>query len=127
MTGLKVARACPPISHLLFTDGSLFFCKPQRDECETILNILEEYKVVSAKQINFQKSSSKLSHKVEETTRTEIRDILGIHNIGEMRSYLGIPESLEEPKAQIFCFIQERLHNRVNGWTIRYLTKGGTI
>ena len=29
LTGMKVARACPSTSHLLFADDSLFFCKAQ--------------------------------------------------------------------------------------------------
>ena len=40
LTGIKVARACPSISHLFFADDSLFFCKAQREECLTILKIL---------------------------------------------------------------------------------------
>ena len=44
LTGIKVARTCPPISHLLFADDSLFFCKAQREECQTILRILKEHK-----------------------------------------------------------------------------------
>ena len=47
LTGMKVARACPPISHLLFTDDSLFFCKANKEECQTILRILNEYEAVS--------------------------------------------------------------------------------
>ena len=47
LTGMKVARACTPISHFLFADDSLFFCKVQNDECQTILRILKEYEVVS--------------------------------------------------------------------------------
>ena len=30
LTGMKVARACPAISHFLFADDSLFFCKAQK-------------------------------------------------------------------------------------------------
>ena len=31
---------------------------------------------------------------IEESTRQELRDILGIQNLGGMGSYLGLPESL---------------------------------
>ena len=47
LTGMKVARACPAISHLLFADDSLFFYKAQKEECQTILRILKEYEAVS--------------------------------------------------------------------------------
>ena len=94
LTGMKVARACPTISHLLFTDDSLFFCKANKEECQTILRILKEYEAVSEQQINFQKSSIQFGHKIEESSRQELRDILRIQNLGGMKSYLGLPESL---------------------------------
>ena len=53
LTGMKVARACPTISHLLFADDSVFSCKAQKEECQTILRILKEYEVISGQQINF--------------------------------------------------------------------------
>ena len=125
LTGMKVARACPAISHLLFVDDSLFFCKANKEECQTILKILKEYEAVSGQQINFQKSSIQFGHKIEESSRQELRDILGIQNLGGMRSYLGLPESLGGSKVQVFGFIQDRMNNRVNGWTFRFFTKGG--
>ena len=91
LTGMKVARACPSISHLLFADDSLFFCKAQREECQSILWILKEYEMVSGKLINFAKSSIQFGHKVEESVRQELRDILGIHNVEGMGTYLGLP------------------------------------
>ena len=94
LTGMKVARACPAISHLLFADDSLFFCKDQKEECQTILRILKEYEAVSGQLINFDKSSIQFGHKIEESVRQELRDILGIQNLGGMRSYLGLPENM---------------------------------
>lgn len=87
LTGIKVARACPSISHLLFADDSLFFCKANKDECQTILKILKEYEGVSGQQINFDKSSIQFGHKIEEVERQELRDIFGIQNQGGMGFY----------------------------------------
>ena len=120
-----MAKACPSISHLLFADDSLFFCKAQNEECQTILRILKEYEAVSGQLINFDKSSIQFGYKIEESFRQELRDILGIQNLGGMGSYLGLPENLGGPKIQVFSFVQDRLNNRVNGWTFRYFTKGG--
>ncbi|XP_048596422.1 uncharacterized protein LOC125578148 [Brassica napus] len=78
LTGMKVARACPSISHLLFADDSLFFCKAQEAECHTILRILQDYAAVSGQLINFQKSSIQFGHKIEDSRRQMMRDILGI-------------------------------------------------
>ena len=122
---MKVARACPAVSHLLFADDILFFCKAQKEECQTILRILKEYEAVSGQLINFQKSSIQFGHRIEETNRQELRDILGIQNIGGMGTYLGLPESLGGSKTQVFGFVQDRLSNRVNGWTFKFFTKGG--
>ncbi|XP_056848971.1 uncharacterized protein LOC130499090 [Raphanus sativus] len=102
LTGIKVARACPPISHLLFADDSLFFCRAQKEECQTILRILKEYEAVSGQQINFEKSSIQFGHKIEESMKQDLRDVLGIQNLGGMGSYLGIPENLGGPKTQVF-------------------------
>ena len=67
LTEIKVARACPSISHLLFADDILFFCKAKKEECHTIFRILKEYEVVSRQLINFDKSSIQFGHKIEES------------------------------------------------------------
>ena len=40
--------------------------------------ILKEYEVVSGQQINFEKSSIQFGHKIEESIRQKLLDILGI-------------------------------------------------
>ena len=95
---MKIARGSPHISHLLFADDSLFFCKATKEECGVILKLLKDYEAVSGQQINFQKSSVQFGHKVPDNIRLEIHNILGITNLGGMSNYLGILECLGGPK-----------------------------
>lgn len=99
--GLRIARASQSTTHLLFTDDSLFFCKANTDECQAILNILNQYERVSGQQINFTKSSIQFGHTVDDSVRTEMQQLLGISTLGGIGSYLGIPESLGGAKTKI--------------------------
>ncbi|XP_048605018.1 uncharacterized mitochondrial protein AtMg00310-like [Brassica napus] len=83
--GMRVTRAIPSVSHLLFADNSMI---PAND-------------------------------------RQQIKDTLGIQNEGGMGSYLGIPEDISGSKCKLFAFLKEKLLHRVNGWTGRWLSKGG--
>ncbi|KAG7548661.1 Ribonuclease H-like superfamily [Arabidopsis suecica] len=125
ITGIKVANASPSVSHLLFADDSLFFCKANKDQCGVILEILKKYEAVSGQQINFLKSSIQFGHKVDADIKEEIKSTLGITNIGGMGSYLGLPESLGGSKTKIFSFVRDRLQTRINGWSAKFLSKGG--
>ncbi|XP_048611438.1 uncharacterized protein LOC125585795 [Brassica napus] len=62
---------------------------------------------------------------VPATDRQQIKDTLGIQNEGAMGSYLGIPEDISGSKCKLFAFLKDKLLHRVNGWTGRWLSKGG--
>jgi len=48
-----------------------------------------------------------------------------VHNIGGMGSYLGLPESIGGSKTKIFSFVRDRLQTRINGWSAKFLLRGG--
>ncbi|XP_019091159.1 PREDICTED: uncharacterized protein LOC109128743 [Camelina sativa] len=104
--GIKVANKCPPITHLLFADDGLFFCKVDKDQCMAILEILRH-------------------HTVDAGVQAEIQGVLGITNLGGMGSYLGIPESLGGSKTKVFSYVRDCLQSRTTGWSARLLSKGG--
>ncbi|XP_048599931.1 uncharacterized protein LOC125595422 [Brassica napus] len=66
-----------------------------------------------------------LFQRINTATRLEIKDVLGIHNDGGMGKYLGIPEDISGSKCKLFAFLKDNLMHRVNGWTGRWLSKGG--
>ncbi|XP_048622814.1 uncharacterized protein LOC125591926 [Brassica napus] len=66
-----------------------------------------------------------ITSRVNATTRQEVKDALGIQNEGGMGTYLGIPEDISGSKCKLFAFLKDKLMHRVNGWTGRWLSKGG--
>jgi hypothetical protein len=45
--GIKIAHGAPEVSHLLFADDSLFFCRAKKEEAKEIHNILIAYQEAS--------------------------------------------------------------------------------
>lgn len=57
--------------------------------------------------------------------REEIKQTLGITNLVGMISYLGLLESLDGSKYNFFAFVQERLQDRINAWSAKFLSNVG--
>ena len=45
--GVRISRSGPSVSHLFFADDSLLFCKATREECNSVLRILDTYELSS--------------------------------------------------------------------------------
>nr|DAD38904.1 TPA_asm: hypothetical protein HUJ06_013226 [Nelumbo nucifera] len=55
ISGCRICRDAPSVSHLLFADDSFFFFKVEEMECNAMKNILKVYEEASGQAINFQK------------------------------------------------------------------------
>ena len=55
--GFLLCRGGPELTHLLFTDDSLLFCRATLEECEKVLQILESYKQASGQKVNKNKTA----------------------------------------------------------------------
>ncbi|XP_033134838.1 uncharacterized protein LOC117127923 [Brassica rapa] len=125
LTGLKIAQASPAVSHLLFADDSLFFCKADVQQCAELMKIITNYGMASGQQLNTSKSSILFGSKVSVEVKQEIKAAVGIQKEGGMGTYLGLPEKICGSKRQVFTFVRDRLNIRINCWTAKFLSKGG--
>ena len=89
------------------------------------MKVLKTYEKASGQCINFEKSSLFFGKKIPGNVKEPIKTTMGITNEGGMGKYLGIPEDISRSKRKLFAFLKDRLQNGVNGWTGRWLTKGG--
>lgn len=125
MAGIKVARSCPPINHLLFADDTMFFTKTNVSSCEALKRILNLYEEASGQCINLGKSAITFSSKTPSEVKDRVKNFLNIHNEGGVGKYLGLPEHFGRKKRDIFASLIDRIRQKSISWTTRYLSSAG--
>ena len=125
LSGLKVCRAAPTVTHLFFADDSIIFSKATTEDCETILESLHLYECASGQKVNFEKSSCLFSSVVSRTVRTQILEATCIQTVAFSEKYLGLPTMVGRSKNGSLQSLKERVWKRVKGWKEKLLSKGG--
>ncbi|XP_057794267.1 uncharacterized protein LOC131010650 [Salvia miltiorrhiza] len=123
--GLQIGRRGPVISHLMFADDCIFFCRATANECNALKDVLACYEEASGQAINFQKSGILYSSNVTAATKEEISEILGVHQPLNTGRYLGLPSLVGRKKKEIFQYLKDRMWNRIQGWNNKKLSKAG--
>ncbi|MCI39159.1 putative ribonuclease H protein, partial [Trifolium medium] len=53
--GISLARGAPEITRLFYADDSLIFCRVNRDEARTLVQVFDDYQRASGQLINLEK------------------------------------------------------------------------
>ena len=141
--GVSIYRRAPSISHLLFADDSLLFCKANLEELQVISDVLQTYAVASGQCINFEKSSVFFSTNTMGEQRERIKEVLRIREVvcfesylfsfsflfdvkdRNFESYLGLPAMVGRLKYQMFAYLKERVWKKMQGWKGLLLSRAG--
>ncbi|KAL9839821.1 putative ribonuclease H domain, reverse transcriptase zinc-binding domain-containing protein [Arabidopsis thaliana] len=122
---MKITKDCLAISHLLFADDSLFFCRASNQNIEQLALIFKKYEEASGQKINYAKSSIIFGQKIPTMRRQRLHRLLGIDNVGGGGKYLGLPEQLGRRKVELFEYIVTKVKERTEGWAYNYLSPAG--
>ncbi|XP_071938995.1 uncharacterized protein [Coffea arabica] len=125
LTGVKISRGAPVITHLFFADDSLVFCKASKQEAEKLIMILKEYEEATGQLINLEKSSVFFSKNTMPDVREEVCQALGSIKQVEQGKYLGLPMIITKSKSQVFGFIRNSIDKKLQGWKNKLLSQAG--
>jgi len=125
ITGVPASPRGPRLSHLLFADDSLLFCKANSVEWRRLMRILEVYEAGSGQKVNIQKTSIISSRNTSAAKRQEILTSSGFSETQRIDTYLGLPSIIGKSKIQSFNNIKDRVQQRLNNWKVRFLSQAG--
>ena len=120
--GFSLSKRSPSLTHLLFVDDSLLFCKSNVEECQKNLEILHIYERSSGQQINKAKTTIFFSKSTCEEEKLLIKDTLGVVEIRNYEAYLGLPSLVGKNKKASFNYIKERVWRKFQGWEEKLLS-----
>jgi len=123
--GVSIYRQAPRISHLLFADDSLLFCRATDKETKAVLEILKLYVEASGQCINMDKSSVFFSSNTSPQIRDLIKALLGVSEVVRFESYLGLPTLVGWKKYHTFSFLKDRVWKKLQGWKGQTLSRAG--
>ena len=122
--GVSICQSAPKLTHLLFADDSLIFCRVKINECEKILEILAIYERASRQQINRDKTTLFFSKSTSLQMQASIQEALGVPVVKQYEKYLGLPSFIGWKKDN-FDNIKQRVWKKLQGWEGKFLSQGG--
>uniref|UniRef100_A0A803P924 Reverse transcriptase domain-containing protein n=1 Tax=Cannabis sativa TaxID=3483 RepID=A0A803P924_CANSA len=125
LTGCKVARSAPTISHLLFADDSYIYCQASEDEVNHVLSLLQLFEAALGQKVNLHKSSAFFNSNTTTVTRDRIFSMMRIQEVGVDSMYQGLPSIVGRNKNAVLGFLKEKMKKRINGWVGKFLSRAG--
>lgn len=91
ISSVKVAQTSPRITHLMYADDVVIYCKASEAEARVVNAILQEYCHATGQELNWSKSSIHFIKNVHRNTKRHLCRLLGMPECDHRARYLGQP------------------------------------
>lgn len=123
--GIQINLHGPIISHIFFTDNTLFFLNVDVVNCNNLVKLINEYCETSGQQVNLQKSSVFFGANVPTTLLEELGRILWIPIVDNPGTYLGVSAMWGRSKRKGLAYVKEKILGKIQGWKHATLSQTG--
>lgn len=123
--GVSICCRAPSISHMMFADDTIVFCRATPFEAREVMRILHVYETLSGQYVNLSKSKAVCSRRLTTGKASYLQHILGMRWVASHQFYLGTPTRIGRSRREVFSFIKEYLWSRLQGWKERLFSSAG--
>ena len=103
---MAICKIGPRLTHFLFANDCLIFCKALENECQALLEVLTTYERALGQKINRAKTTLFFSKSTNLDMQLSIKEALGVPVVQHYEKYLGLPSFIDKKKKDSFANIK---------------------
>ncbi|KAL2931509.1 LINE-1 retrotransposable element ORF2 protein [Bienertia sinuspersici] len=127
ITGVKVSRQSPSISHLFFADDSLFTFQATTQSCSTMRQFFSDFGKYTGEIINFDKSLVLFSPNTPTTVRDQCKAHLGTQVGDAVGKYLGNFIEVNGRNMKVYQELVIKMQQKLLSWEHLCLSPAGRL
>ena len=113
------------ISHLLFADDMLVFCRADKSSIKGLNGIIKNLHLNTGLKVN--RGKTKVYFSKSCSNQNELTAILGVSISSLPSKYLGLPRTISYIKSRHFIPLIDKCRSKVEGWILKKLSFAGRV
>ena len=123
--GVSVCHGASQVSHILFADDSIIFCRASVREGQRVMKVLADYEQESGQKLNKEKTSLFFSRNTSRDCQEEIKELFGAQIIQQHERYLGLPPLVGREKKKAFSQVKDQVGRKIANWKGKLFSNAG--